>query len=82
MSTKKSIVHLKNGAIRNLSQILVDFAVRRILFVVDEVAYLSCGARNFVEECLDGYEVCRFADFETNPKLQDVERGIFQARAF
>jgi len=82
MPTKKSIVHLKNGAIRNLSQILGDFAVRRILFVVDEVAYTSCGARDFVEECLDGYEVCRFADFETNPKLQDVERGIFRARAF
>jgi alcohol dehydrogenase class IV len=52
----------------------------RVLFVLDENAYEACGADTILEPVLEDRLVSRFVEFELNPKLADVERGIELSR--
>jgi alcohol dehydrogenase len=75
-----SVVHLRNGALGELSRVIEQSAARRILFVIDEAAYAACGAEPIVEPVLKACDVARFTGFEPNPKIHDIERGIAQFR--
>lgn len=73
---------LGEGAIDKLERILQRGKSHKVLFVVDQCAYHACGAEPRVEAALVNRDVSRFTDFQLNPKIADVQRGIEQARSF
>lgn len=68
------------GAVRELERCIRELSLRSIFFVVDKVALEKSGARNALESVLEKLEAATFSDFEANPKLIDVERGVSQYR--
>lgn len=80
MKKTPSIVYLHEGALGKFARIIEECSARRILFVVDDAAYIACGAEATLEPALRLRAVSRFSGFELNPKIKDVEHGIEQAR--
>ncbi len=74
--SRSQIVHLREGAIREVDGILERSGARRIFLVIDENAYSLSGADKTIEPSLVGRSVTRFSNFEENPKLHDVEKGV------
>lgn len=72
--SQTTILHL--GAIRKLENCIRVFSAGSLFFVVDESAYQKSGAMVEVERILGNFSVSRFSNFEPNPKLCDIERGI------
>ncbi|EMI43166.1 bifunctional acetaldehyde-CoA/alcohol dehydrogenase [Rhodopirellula sp. SWK7] len=68
------------GAIADVSEILAGENSRRVLMVIDEEAYRACGAADVIEPALHGHSVSRFSEFELNPRIADVDRGIELAK--
>ncbi|WP_253160396.1 phosphonoacetaldehyde reductase [Stieleria tagensis] len=73
-----SNVHLRENALQEVGRILRRERCRRPFFVVDQVAYSASGGCDVLEPLLQDLCVSRFTDFELNPKLADVQRGIAQ----
>ena len=74
-------IHLREGALAEAGTILDGLSARRVFFVVDESAYAASGAAKVMAPYFRGRRIVEFADFELNPKLHDVERGIVQCRS-
>ncbi len=72
------MLHEGRGALKSLEK----FAESnwRFFLVRGKASYQSSGAKAFVEQYVGNRVVCEFADFETNPKLEDVVAGcrLFQ----
>lgn len=67
-------------ALRTLEMILLRHKPRRIFLVTGKDSYTSSGAKSLIEPLLKTYKVTQFNDFETNPKLLEVERGLMLFR--
>ncbi len=76
------IVHQGEGSVARLREIVALHAARRVLLVTGRRSYRESGAEAAIEPNLEGVETIRFSDFETNPRLEDVERGLQLARQF
>jgi alcohol dehydrogenase class IV len=72
--------HIYEGALGEVGAILDRLSARRVFFVVDESAYVASGASEILAPFFKDRSVAKFADFELNPKLNDVERGIVECR--
>ncbi len=72
----QQIVHLREGALTAIETILRERSARKPFFVVDEAAYAASAAAEVLQPLLSARETVRFAGFEPNPKLPDIERGI------
>lgn len=72
----QQVVHLREGAIAEVEKILRAESASRLFLVVDNSAYVASGAAAALERPFSTREVTRFSDFDLNPKLDDVERGI------
>ncbi|MDG1895318.1 MAG: phosphonoacetaldehyde reductase [Fuerstiella sp.] len=75
------VVHLHDGALAEVGAIIDRNSASRLFFVVDESAYGASGAAVILDPYFRNCRVTRFADFELNPKVHDVERGIEQFHA-
>jgi alcohol dehydrogenase class IV len=64
------------GALRQIESVLRERAPRHVFLVADPVAYAASGAQATLEPLLAACQVTRFSEFEVNPKLEDVERGL------
>ena len=73
---KQPVVCFRDGAMTQVAKILDRLSARKLFFVVDEPAYTASGADKCLEPCLQSRSVTRFSNFELNPKLHDIERGI------
>lgn len=71
---------LGEGAIEEFAGMFARGSFRKVLFVVDQDAYQACGANTAIEPVLADCQVTRFAEFDLNPKLADIERGTALAR--
>ena len=69
-------IYIGKGSISNLSEILKFHSGKKIFLVTGKSSYEKCGAREIMESLLVGIPYFRFSDFEENPKLEDVEKGI------
>ena len=76
----RHVVHLQDGALAEVGAIIDRVAASRLYFVVDASAYSATGAATVLEPNFRDRAVTRFTDFDLNPKLHDVERGIEQFR--
>jgi len=64
------------NSVNNLKSILSRHNPKNILLVTGKSSYEKCGAKEIIEPILSYYKVISFFDFEVNPKLQDIEKGI------
>ena len=77
---EQHVVHLREGALAEVAGILDRESANRLFFVVDESAYAASGAAKRLEPVFRSRSVTRFSDFELNPKLHDIERGVERFR--
>lgn len=64
------------NAIKNLKNILLKHNPKSIFLVTGKDSYEKCGAKSTIDIFLKNYNIIHFDDFEVNPKLNDIERGI------
>lgn len=60
----------------NLSKVLEDYPEGKIFLVTGKGSYGASGAQSLIEQNLSAERYIRFFDFEQNPKIQDVRKGI------
>jgi alcohol dehydrogenase class IV len=63
-------------SIGEVPSLLESLCATRLFLVLDETAYGLSGAKTVLEPFLQQHTTTRFTQFELNPKLEDVERGI------
>ncbi|HOW96847.1 MAG TPA: phosphonoacetaldehyde reductase [Kiritimatiellia bacterium] len=68
--------YLGAGSVACLGEVLQRHAPRRVFLVTGRASYEASGARAAIEPLLGATPFVRFHDFESNPRLEDVERGI------
>ena len=68
--------HSLTKSIGEVSSILRSVQTDRLFLVVDEPAWQASGAKEALEPQFRQRATTWFTDFELNPKLEDVERGI------
>ena len=64
------------GSVNNLSDILSKYNPRNIFLITGKNSYEKSGAKKIIGSILSGYRIIHFYDFEVNPKLHDIEKGI------
>ena len=72
----KQEVYLADGAIHCLSDIMQQIAPLNVFLVRGKAAYTLSGAEAILVDILQPYSVDSFYEFEYNPKIEDVERGL------
>jgi len=63
-------------SIKQLGSVLNELLSKRIFLVTGKASYSSSGAEKHLSEILGDYEIVRFFNFSSNPKIEDVEKGI------
>lgn len=64
------------GAHKELTPILKKMAPGKIFLVTGKKSYTSSGAENLLRKALNIYNCYRFDDFQVNPTIQEVEKGV------
>jgi|TARA_B110000037_G_scaffold217118_1_gene277463 alcohol dehydrogenase class IV len=70
------IVEFGKDAIENLEIFLNEKKPQSIFLVTGKKSYTKCGAKDKLLPILKNYNFIRFYDFEENPKIEDVEKGV------
>ena len=63
-------------SISNLKNILSRHKPENSFLVTGNNSYENSGAKSIIDGFLKDYNTVQFSDFETNPKLPDIEKGI------
>ncbi len=71
------IVKFGTNSLGNLEDFLKEKKPKSIFLVTGKKSYLNCGAKIKLEPILKNYKYTRFFDFEENPKIEDVEKGVY-----
>jgi alcohol dehydrogenase class IV len=64
------------NTINHLESTLKEFSVRKLFLVRGKSSYEKCGAKEILDRLFSNYEVESFSQFDRNPKLEDLNRGI------
>ena len=64
------------GSISNLGEILSDKKPKNIFLVTGKTSYEKSGAKKTLGPILKDYNSSHFFDFDVNPKIEDVKKGI------
>ncbi|BDD11961.1 alcohol dehydrogenase (plasmid) [Fulvitalea axinellae] len=67
---------VERGAIRFLGEYLDRYSPKNIFLVTGQKSFEVSGAKAKLDAILSKYNVRRFSDFETNPKIEDIEKGL------
>ncbi|MBI2135151.1 phosphonoacetaldehyde reductase [Candidatus Woesearchaeota archaeon] len=68
--------YLGYNSIENLRNILSKHIPKSIFLVTHKDSYERCGAKSIIDSFLNSSNLAHFNDFEINPKIEDIERGI------
>ena len=68
------------GSLSRLRELLEERGARTVLLVTGKGSFEASGAQAALEPYLAGADVRRFCDFQNNPRVEDVRRGIAIAR--
>lgn len=63
-------------SIKHLDSLVNEPSPKRIFLVTGKDSYSISGAKKCMAEFLPGCEVTQFFDFSSNPKVEDVKKGI------
>lgn len=66
----------RQGAARVLAEIVAELGGRRVLLVTGRDSYALSGAEQAISRELASCEVTRYFEFDENPKLEHVIRGV------
>lgn len=69
-------IYFGHGVHKELASILKKHTPRNIFFVTGKKSFTLSGAKKLLGEIINKYNNIRFFNFETNPKLGDIIRGI------
>lgn len=69
-------IYIGKDSISNLSEILKLYSGKKVFLVTGKSSYQISGAQAIMESLLQETPYFRFFDFEENPKLEDVKKGI------
>ncbi|MCA9038073.1 MAG: phosphonoacetaldehyde reductase [Planctomycetaceae bacterium] len=69
-------------SLHSVVSVLESLELERLFVVLDTEAYEVSGARTVLETVLQKHATTRFTNFELNPKLEDVQRGVDLYRPF
>ena len=69
-------VLFNNSSLEYLTKYLKEKSPKNILLVTGKKSYITSGAQLELENLLKDYSWTRFFDFEENPKLEDVQKGV------
>lgn len=72
----KQVAKFGDNSILHLKRFLSDNQPRCILLVTGKNSFFDSGAFDKLEPILSPFKYIRFYDFEDNPQVKDVERGI------
>lgn len=75
-------IEIGAGSLEHLAQLLEARRTRRVFMVTGRTSFDRSGLRDELVNALFAFEVRRFCDFETNPQVEDVERGVAAMKAF
>src|SRR3989344_3886483 len=70
------------GSHKELQNVLLQEKPRKIFLVAGKGAYEKSGAQAAFSSMLERFEVLKFSEFEENPKIEDVQKGIAAFRSF
>ncbi|MBI2635370.1 MAG: phosphonopyruvate decarboxylase [Parcubacteria group bacterium] len=63
-------------AAEGLKKFFEKNGARRVFLVTGGKSYITSGAERMFHKVLLSYEITKFSDFSSSPKLEDAERGI------
>jgi len=63
-------------SIKNLVSVLSELSAKKIFLVTGKDSYSSSGSKEHLTKLLVDFEVDRFFDFSSNPKIEDVNKGV------
>lgn len=69
-------VHFGPKSLHQLATVLDSFPTSNVFLVTGKDSYRRCGAEQALAHLLREKRVTHFSDFATNPKMEDVRRGI------
>lgn len=64
------------GSSEKLKEIVQGFSPNRVLLVRGKKSFIECGASHVISSALDGTTVIEYFDFQDNPKIEDVYKGL------
>ncbi len=64
------------GSIAELEHILLKYSRSNIFLVTGKNSYVASGAEKGIIKYLNKQKFTRFSNFENNPKLEDIKKGI------
>lgn len=66
------------NSIDNLERILASNRLGTVMLVRGKKSYEACGAKSVIERIRSVFQlkICEFYDFEENPKIKDLQRGL------
>jgi alcohol dehydrogenase class IV len=64
------------GCISHLQEVIKEHDVQNILLVTGKRSFALSGAEEILYPYLKNKDVVRFSDFDTNPRLEDVQSGV------
>ncbi|MCK5043471.1 phosphonoacetaldehyde reductase [Candidatus Pacearchaeota archaeon] len=64
------------GSVCNLKEILDKEKPKNIFLVTGKSSYEKSGAKDAIKSILSNYNITHFCNFEVNPKLKDIIKGI------
>ena len=70
------IVFFGARSIVKIKEILEKHAPKTIFLVHGKKSYASCGAESALAAFLQKYNMISFSDFDVNPKIEDIKKGI------
>ena len=80
----KQRVYIGEGSLNNLDIILQEYSAKKVFLVRGKKSYELCGAQSRLNSILKkvGVQIFEFHDFEENPKIEDLDRGLLQLRVY
>lgn len=72
----KQKIYIGYNSYKKISYILKELTPKKIFLVTGKKSYFLSGAKDLLSEFINKYDYFRFYDFETNPKLEDLIKGI------
>ena len=76
MTAMDQTVYFGSGSVSKIKDILDAEKPAHIFLVHGKSSYVSCGAAAVIDPLIQKYQVTRFSDFDVNPKIEDVRKGI------
>lgn len=68
------------GSINNLTEILRENRPGHIFLVTGKNSFVASGAETLLRKIISPFPNTRFSDFEVNPKLEDIQKGVEQLK--